>query len=67
MHRGPRLWAAALAVSAFLYLPLAIIITYSFNDSRLNAEGVGFTWHWYKVQLHDDDMLAPPATLYSSR
>lgn len=57
MHRGPRLWAAALAVYAFLYVPLAIIIAYSFNDSRLNAEWVGFTWHWYKVLLHDDNML----------
>jgi len=52
------LWVAALAVYAFLYLPLLIVIVYSFNDSRLNAEWVGFTWHWYDVLLHDDDMLA---------
>ncbi len=51
------LWAAALAVYAFLYLPLAIVVAYSFNDSRLNAEWVGFTWHWYQVLLHDEDML----------
>ena len=51
------LWAAALAVYAFLYLPLAIVVVYSFNDSRLNAEWVGFTWHWYQVLLHDEDML----------
>lgn len=57
MHRGLRLWAAALAVYAFLYVPLAIIIAYSFNDSRLNAEWVGFTWHWYNVLLHDEGML----------
>jgi spermidine/putrescine transport system permease protein len=56
-RRGIWLWAAALAVYAFLYLPLAIVITYSFNDSRLNAEWVGFTWHWYQVLLHDDEML----------
>jgi spermidine/putrescine transport system permease protein len=58
MRRGPWLWAAALAVYAFLYLPLVIVIVYSFNDSRLNAEWVGFTWHWYDVLLHDEDMLA---------
>lgn len=52
------LWVAALAVYAFLYLPLLIVIIYSFNDSRLNAEWVGFTWHWYDVLLHDQDMLA---------
>ena len=57
MHRGPWLWAAALAGYAFLYLPLAIVIAFSFNDSRLNAEWVGFTLHWYEVLLHDEDML----------
>ncbi|BCB27501.1 polyamine transporter PotC [Sulfurimicrobium lacus] len=57
-RRGMWLWAAALAVYAFLYLPLLIVIVYSFNDSRLNAEWVGFTWHWYDVLLHDEDMLA---------
>ncbi len=55
---GLGLWVASLAVYAFLYLPLAVVILYSFNDSRLNAEWVGFTWHWYDVLLHDDDMLA---------
>ena len=43
---------------AFLYLPLAIVVVYSFNDSRLNAEWVGFTWHWYQVLLQDEDMLS---------
>ena len=57
-RRGPWLWAAALAAYVFLYLPLLIVIIYSFNDSRLNAEWVGFTWHWYNVLLHDEDMLA---------
>ena len=57
MRRGIGLWIAALAVYAFLYLPLAIVVIYSFNDSRLNAEWVGFTWHWYSVLIHDDEML----------
>ena len=57
MRRGPWLWTGALAVYAFLYLPLAIVVAYSFNDSRLNAEWVGFTWHWYGVLLHDQNML----------
>jgi len=57
-RRGIGLWAAALAAYAFLYLPLLIVIVYSFNDSRLNAEWVGFTWHWYDVLVHDQDMLA---------
>lgn len=43
------LWACALLVYGFLYLPLLIVVVYSFNDSRLNAEWVGFTTHWYGV------------------
>lgn len=57
MRRGWGLWAAALAVYAFLYVPLVIVVVYSFNDSRLNAEWVGFTWRWYEVLLHDEEML----------
>ncbi len=57
MRRGLWLWVAALSVYAFLYLPLTIVVVYSFNDSRLNAEWAGFTWHWYQVLLHDEEML----------
>ncbi len=51
------LWAMAALGYAFLYVPLIIVIVYSFNDSRLNAEWVGFTWHWYEVLLKDEQML----------
>ncbi len=51
------LWIAAAAGYAFLYVPLAIVVVYSFNDSRLNAEWVGFTLGWYDKLFHDQDML----------
>jgi spermidine/putrescine transport system permease protein len=51
------LWAASLATYAFLYIPLAVVVLFSFNDSVLNAEWVGFTTRWYAKLLHDDDML----------
>ena len=57
MRRNAWLWAASVAVYLFLYLPLAIVVIYSFNDSRLNAEWVGFTLNWYRVLMHDDEML----------
>ena len=44
----PWLWATALFAYAFLYVPLLIVVVYSFNDSRLNAEWVGFTLDWYR-------------------
>jgi len=56
--RSPWLWSAALAAYAFLYVPLAIVVVYSFNDSRLNAEWVGFTLDWYRKLAADDGMLA---------
>jgi spermidine/putrescine transport system permease protein len=34
-----------------------IVVLYSFNDSKLNAEWVGFTFDWYRQLLHDDGML----------
>jgi len=52
------LWSVASLVYSFLYVPLAIVVAFSFNDSRLNAEWVGFTLHWYDVLFHDEQMLA---------
>ncbi|MGS0741941.1 ABC transporter permease [Glaciimonas sp. GG7] len=52
------LWTVAVAVYAFLYLPLIIVMVYSFNDSTLNAEWVGFTLDWYRKLLHHDEMLS---------
>ncbi len=51
------LWLAALLVYLFLYLPLTVVVIYSFNDSRLNAEWVGFTWRWYEVLFQDEEMI----------
>jgi len=55
--RSKWLLAAALAGYAFLYLPLVIVVVYSFNDSRLNAEWVGFTLDWYRKLFNNEEML----------
>jgi spermidine/putrescine transport system permease protein len=52
------LWIAAAAGYAFLYIPLVIVVVYSFNNSRLNAEWVGFTLDWYYKLARNDEMLA---------
>ncbi|HKB83284.1 MAG TPA: ABC transporter permease subunit [Burkholderiales bacterium] len=58
MNRRSRvLWAAAIFGYAFLYAPLVIVVAYSFNDSRLNAEWVGFTLVWYGKLFHNEKML----------
>ncbi|MBB5201384.1 ABC transporter permease [Glaciimonas immobilis] len=51
------LWIVAVAVYAFLYVPLIIVMVYSFNDSQLNAEWVGFTFDWYRKLFSDAEML----------
>jgi spermidine/putrescine transport system permease protein len=38
-------WTALVFV--FLYLPIAVLVVYSFNDSRLNITWEGFTLRWY--------------------
>jgi ABC-type Fe3+ transport system permease subunit len=43
-----------LTVYAFLYVPLAVVVLFSFNDSLLNAQWVGFTTRWYRKLLHDE-------------
>ncbi len=55
---SPWLLLASGFTLAFLYLPLLVVVAYSFNDSRLNAEWVGFTLHWYRALFADEAMLA---------
>lgn len=41
------LWLNTAFAFAFLYLPIFILIIYSFNDSKINAVWQGFTLKWY--------------------
>src|SRR5262249_12673565 len=43
--RGPSV--ALLFGYAFLYLPIALLVAYSFNDSRLVTVRTGFSTRWY--------------------
>lgn len=45
-----------MAVFAFLYIPIIILIIFSFNESRLNVQWVGFTTQWYK-ELFENAVL----------
>ncbi len=42
---------------AFLYLPIVILVIYSFNASRLVTIWGGWSLEWYRVLLNDDAML----------
>jgi len=56
-RRSRWLWLAAIFAYVFLYAPLVIVVVYSFNDSRLNAQWVGFTLDWYRKLFADEEML----------
>ena len=57
MRRSAWLWAAAIAAFLFLYVPLVIVVVYSFNDSVMNAQWVGFTLDWYRKLFANEEML----------
>jgi len=41
----------------FLYLPLVLVVLYSFNDSRLVTVWGGFSTRWYVELLHNDEII----------
>lgn len=41
----------------FLYLPIIVLIVYSFNDSKLQAGWSGFTLRWYMELFQDTEIL----------
>ena len=57
MKQSAWLRAAALTAYVFLYAPLVIVVIYSFNDSSMNAQWVGFTVKWYEKLFNNEQML----------
>ena len=59
MRRGMSIFnVASVALGlAFLYLPIVILVIYSFNASRLVTVWAGWSTRWYEVLLHDSAML----------
>ncbi len=55
--RSHMLCAYAMAILAFLYLPLMILALYSFNESRINAVWSGFTLNWYEALFNNRRVL----------
>lgn len=45
------------AVLLILYLPMILIVIYSFNESRISSIWGGFSLQWYETLLHDRSML----------
>jgi len=50
------LWMAL--VYLFLYLPIVVLVVYSFNDSRMVTLWGGWTLRWYFETVHDEAVLS---------
>ena len=51
-------WAVGWSVIVFLYLPIVVMVVFSFNDSEFTGLPFkGFTWHWYAAMFEDRQIL----------
>ncbi len=44
-------------VYAYLYIPIAILVTNSFNDDRYGLTWKGFSWKWYERLFSNDTLI----------
>ena len=45
-------------VFCFMYLPIAVMIAFSFNQSKSRSYFTGFTLDWYKSLFHNEMILS---------
>ena len=51
----PRLYL--IVILAVMYLPILLVVLYSFNAGRLSSVWEGFSFHWYQVLWRDADIF----------
>ncbi len=58
-EKMPALWLriCALLVFAYIYLPILILIIFSFNTQKINVRWEGFTLHWYGELFRDQEVI----------
>ena len=47
----------SLLIIIFLYIPIVVIIIYSFNKSKIGVNWTGFTLKWYYVLINDKNLI----------
>lgn len=55
--RSTALYGALVLGLAFLYLPILLLVIYSFNASKLVTVWGGFSTRWYGELMHDEKVL----------
>ena len=58
-RQGPSLFNIVSVVLgfAFLYLPIVLLVVYSFNESRLVTVWAGFSTKWYVEMIHNQGLM----------
>lgn len=58
-EKKPALWLRIYAVLAYgyIYLPILVLVIFSFNTQKLNVRWEGFTLHWYGELFRDANIL----------
>ena len=56
IRRHPFAAALSLLVLLFMWLPLIVVGVNSFNQQTIMAGWGGFTTHWYRLALHDQNV-----------
>ncbi len=53
------LWLRIYTILAFcyIYVPIVVLMVFSFNTMKLNIRWQGFTFHWYDVLFHDQQVM----------
>ena len=46
---------------AFLYVPIVVLIIFSFNSARTGAVWQGFTFEWYRRLIHNEALMSSAA------
>ena len=59
MNRGRSVFVTTMLVAGFLflYLPIVLLIVYSFNESRLVTVWAGFSTKWYGELFRNEQVL----------
>lgn len=57
MRSGKLLAAAGWATLLFLYIPILVVLVFSFNASQYGAQWGGFTWEWYARLARNQNIL----------
>lgn len=58
-EKKPALWLRLYALIAYgyIYLPILVLIVFSFNSQKLNVRWGGFSLHWYGELFNDANIL----------